>query len=602
MTIEQRVAVLEEIFAKLQDYYTSAYSGEEIDARLASAGVPIGITKEYKSVAEMNQDFTGTDVQRGQFVLILPDSTASADYGKVYLKGTANWVYAFTLTTLTSIKGPIGPPGKKGDKGDPGEAGSSFVILGYFDTLDALKAAVPNPKAGDVYGVGTAPPYNIYIWDSVHGKWVGNGNLQGPQGEQGIQGPTGPQGETGAKGATGPQGPQGIQGVQGPQGDVGPEGPQGPAGVKGTDGKSAYQTAVEAGYSGTETAFNTALKDVPGHIGNSDIHVTAEQKTTWNSSVRYDAVQSLTNAQKTQARGNIGAVDSASLNRIGTVIGLRGWNQLTPTKTSMNSITDTSNFLRFTIQAYLGNNYLGALFSKDQDTSGKIVSIFTSNYDCNMVTWKHNGFTADIPLNGDRYNFPAQIKTGDKLLVSLDVLSANPTVVGGLSVDNQMLINLTELFGAGNEPSSVDEFRAIFGATYYPYYDYPTAITKNGIVEYLNPPMGLGIEYRTTERYLGKPVYVKTINMGNLPGNAVKQASFQSNNVVDKIVSVTGQCTSDSGVNLSLPYHAGSGPNWNTVILVGATGAGTAQIVTFYEDFAGYTDAYVTVKYTKLED
>lgn len=197
MTIEQRVAVLEEIFSKIQDYYTSAYSGEEIDARLASAGVPIGITKEYKSVAEMNQDFTGTDVQRGQFVLILPDSPSSADYGKVYLKGTANWVYAFTLTTLTSIKGPIGPPGKKGDQGDPGEAGSSFAILGYFDTLDALKAAVPNPKAGDVYGVGTAPPYNIYIWDSVHGKWVANGNLQGPQGIQGIQGPQGPQGPRG---------------------------------------------------------------------------------------------------------------------------------------------------------------------------------------------------------------------------------------------------------------------------------------------------------------------------------------------------------------------------------------------------------------------
>lgn len=182
MTLEQRIAVLEEIFAKLQDYYTSAYSGEEIDARLASAGVPIGITKEYKSVTEMNQDFTGTDVQRGQFVLILPDITSSADYGKVYLKGTANWVPAFTLTTLTSIKGPIGPPGKKGDKGDPG---SSFAILGYFDTLNALKAAVPNPKAGGVYGVGTAPPYNIYIWDSVHGKWVPNGNLQGPEGPVG---------------------------------------------------------------------------------------------------------------------------------------------------------------------------------------------------------------------------------------------------------------------------------------------------------------------------------------------------------------------------------------------------------------------------------
>lgn len=214
MDLEQRVEVLEGIFARLQDYYTSAYSGEEIDARLASAGVPIGITKEYQSVQAMNQDFTGADVQRGQFVLILPDSTASADYGKVYLKGTANWVYAFTLNTLTSIKGPIGPPGRKGDKGNPGEAGSSFVILGYFGTLDALKTAVPNPKAGDMYGVGTAPPYNIYAWDAVHGKWVGNGNLQGPE------------------------------------------------------GKSAFQTAVDAGYTGSEAEFNAALVKTPGHISN----------------------------------------------------------------------------------------------------------------------------------------------------------------------------------------------------------------------------------------------------------------------------------------------------------------------------------------------
>ena len=78
MTLEQRVAVLEEIFAKLQDYYTSAYSGEEIDARLASAGVPIGITKEYKSVTEMNQDFIKLN---GRFVsphslISLPENIA----------------------------------------------------------------------------------------------------------------------------------------------------------------------------------------------------------------------------------------------------------------------------------------------------------------------------------------------------------------------------------------------------------------------------------------------------------------------------------------------------------------------------------------------
>ena len=64
------------------------------------------------------------------------------------------------------------------EKGDKGDTGSNFTILGYFDTLAALQATVPNPKAGDAYGVGTAAPYDIYIWDSVHSKWVNNGNLQ----------------------------------------------------------------------------------------------------------------------------------------------------------------------------------------------------------------------------------------------------------------------------------------------------------------------------------------------------------------------------------------------------------------------------------------
>lgn len=59
-------------------------------------------------------------------------------------------------------------------------------------------------------------------------------------------------------------------------------GPQGPAGVNGQDGKSAYQSAVEAGYAGTETAFNAALSNVPGHIANGDIHVTAEEKEAWS--------------------------------------------------------------------------------------------------------------------------------------------------------------------------------------------------------------------------------------------------------------------------------------------------------------------------------
>ena len=214
--------------------------------------------------------------------------------------------------------GPQGPTGATGATGAPGKDGKSLYIEDVYPTLAALRKAIPT---GNEKMYMVEADKECYIWSEIASDWVPVGKLQGPegpqgpagaqgiqgpkgekgdtgatgpQGKQGIQGPTGPQGEPGAKGATGPQGPQGIQGVQGPQGDVGPEGPQGPAGVKGTDGKSAYQTAVEAGYSGTETAFNTALKEVPGHIGNSDIHVTAAQKTTWNGKANKPTVTTVT--------------------------------------------------------------------------------------------------------------------------------------------------------------------------------------------------------------------------------------------------------------------------------------------------------------------
>ena len=40
--------------------------------------------------------------------------------------------------------------------------------------------------------------------------------------------------------------------------------------------------------------------------------------------------------------------------------------------------------------------------------------------------------------------------------------------------------------------------------------------------EWINPPMLVGYEFRTTERYNGKPVYMKLVNFGALPANSTK--------------------------------------------------------------------------------
>lgn len=81
--------------------------------------------------------------------------------------------------------------------------------------------------------------------------------------------------------------------------------------------------------------------------------------------------------------------------------------------------------------------------------------------------------------------------------------------------------------------------------------------------EWINPFMQLGVEYRTTERYLGKPVYVKAVDFGNAPEGGYKYVDCATN--VDKVVDYSlviwngafGQKNiiyDDSGKLLARPY------------------------------------------------
>ena len=149
----------------------------------------------------------------------------------------------------TGPQGPKGDQGETGPQGPKGEDGKAFTILGYYESLSALQAAVATPEDGVAYGVGTAAPYDIYVWDAVGGQWVNNGAIQGPKGDPGE---------------AGPQGPKGDPGEAGPQG---PKGDPGDTGDKGAQGKSAYDLWLEAGNVGTEADFLLSLKGNPGETG-----------------------------------------------------------------------------------------------------------------------------------------------------------------------------------------------------------------------------------------------------------------------------------------------------------------------------------------------
>ena len=138
--------------------------------------------------------------------------------------------------------------------------GKSFEVKGYYDDLEALAEAVPNPTAGESYGIGTAAPYHIYIWDGANGKWVDNGTIQGPQGDPGTAGTT----------YTPHVDDNGNLSWTNDGGEENPEtknikGPRGTPGSKGDPGKSAYDAAKDAGYTGTEATFYAAVAMMPSH-------------------------------------------------------------------------------------------------------------------------------------------------------------------------------------------------------------------------------------------------------------------------------------------------------------------------------------------------
>lgn len=111
--------------------------------------------------------------------------------------------------------------------------------------------------------------------------------------------------------------------------------------------------------------------------------------------------------------------------------------------------------------------------------------------------------------------------------------------------------------------------------------------------EYVNPPMRIGVEYRTTERWNGKPVYVIAFDYGPLPNNTVTYTTIPEWVSTNRAFSVNVIAHNPSEtcpvpLGLSIDY---SSSYWFI--------QGKAFYIRSRVDLSVYTSCYVYIKYTK---
>lgn len=237
----------------------------------------------------------------------------------------------------------------------------------------------------------------------------------------------------------------------------------------------------------------------------------------------------------------------------------------------------------------LGENELSFNSTNISASSGSI-AIKTSEYsDIESFTLGVTGQTFVYPLaTPQTYQLtPVQVRT----LLGLNNIY---TDTGNITLEYR-----------GDIPNLYDLTAKPELSTWYEDSTYPGCLYRwnNGVKEWQNPPLVEGVEYRTTERFLGKPVYQKLITCADLPNGtasnpAYKTYSYSASNV-ETPISAYGYLMSGSGYRYAIPGVVSAYSDARVSIDIGFN---TSRVAIVSYVAASDATAYVALKYTKTTD
>jgi hypothetical protein len=190
----------------------------------------------------------------------------------------------------------------------------------------------------------------------------------------------------------------------------------------------------------------------------------------------------------------------------------------------------------------------------------------------------------------------------------------------------QIDTTLTESGQAADAKAAGDEFKKVTNSVQdvkTELSDFKTDLSQdyrivevNGVEvqEWINPPMLDDIEYRITERFMGKPVYLKKVSASFPSSNYPQWVKMYNTNptAIDTVVDVRGGLKNlaygFSNRSVTLPIEVGGAPN---VLSIGINASATTVYLstrgTLPEDppedtFTPYNEVWAVVRYTKSTD
>lgn len=276
-----------------------------------------------------------------------------------------------------------------------------------------------------------------------------------------------------------------------------------------TDNAKYWAQQAQAAVGGDFATKDEAQGYVTAHNESVDAH--PDLRAAVAGSVRYDAAQSLTDDQKTQARGNIGAAPDG--------FGLGGSATLLTSADNLDTLMKNGWF------QYNSNNPPKGTLPTALESYASLIRVSVAGTTCIQEAF-------------------------------------DPTDSGSHGV-----VLRRTVYGIGA------------GAKIYPW-------------EYENPPMKTGQEYRTTERFWGRPVYYKIVDCGQIADN--KQ-------VEHGIVNMR-ECISSQGLRGGWPMPSISNNNLSDPWSYYVADVNRTKIILACGTSAAGGNCHVMLKYTKTTD